>query len=893
MTTLQEIIMKVVADAGRNGKNLTTAEIATIINHKKLYQRKDGKLLTDEHILTKINETQDRYEIAEGKVCFSIYSDRLWNTMIDLSLDDAYRILYTTPVLQVLRKDEATELVLILAVYKRLRSYEVTAEHLEFLKEDNKEELIADLNILAYELPMLKVFFSTFASLLNQLPEDVFEAVMGKIHFIVGENVIDNKTFLDHFFGRHGSVLTNLVRSLNQTSMYQLPEATFSAVEKAEVQTLTVAYNVNVIIAHALLSTKHLQELTCLYHDQQQTVYMEVLAFFSGKKLMYQIKLFASDADEFYQNTLYCGPYGHKPDFEQLSATSSMDKSLREWLYVDRLLKKTLPKGTVFALLPSLRLTDGSSKNVRKQLIQNYDIEQISQLQGTAQRQEEIALEIRTPLNLLRIKNKKPQRDAINLAKPVLVREPVLDFTPRKSPDTSLPSEYCETYEPRIVAISFEEIASNDFRLLPSQYIHEGKDQLIEYLHSLPVQYVKQVGEVVKDTYSSKGNKLPATKLADDKVIAVSTKGGKMNAVLVKSGESVSISQTVFIPDESIILAKYLILQLNNAFSQTQYEMRIIESATISSITTQDFLKIILSVPPLEEQQRFLKEVQGLNLQSEQKLKNLKEDEFAMMNSLQHSVTPSIGHIRTYVNSIRAYIARQHESGQIVDFNHASVPPEMVDSQTETVGDVFTKIENITTSLAQSFDTIKAIATIDKAVLNFEVIDVRKEIQQVISDLEDTEYVRISKGEEVRINVDRSLFREIIQNLIYNSQRHAFADSSKKVIFFDIHQLSQERLILEGVEEASAMAVIEYWDNGKGLGDNFTLEDFFAYGKGKGKSRNTGLGGYLIGRIFQMLGNSEQRPQLLPAGQIKSVKLNGKLTYVKTGFHLRMLLPLS
>ena len=878
--TLQETIAKVIADAASNKKALSPAEIATIINHKKLYQRKDGKLLTAEHILAKINETQDRYEMIEGKVCFDPSYTGLANIIIDLAVDNAYRILYAPPVLQVLRKDEAFDLILLLAVYERLKSYEVTAEHLKFLKEDNKEELVADLNILAYELPQLKVFFSTFAKLLNQLSKSAFEAVMKGRHFVVGESTIDNKTFLDILLGRHGSLLINLASNLSQTSMYLLPEAVFSAVEKAEVQTLTVAYNANVVIAHALLSTIHLKELTCLYRDPQQTVYLEVLAFFSAKKLTYQIELLDSDDDEFYQNTLYCGPYRHKPDFEHLAATSSLSKSLREWLYVNRLLQSTVPNGTVFALLPSQRLSESASEKIRKQLIENYHLEQVTQLETKIQRRE-VGLEIRQPTSFLQIENKKPQADAITLAKPMLVQEAMINET-----GDPLQTEYYETYRLKIESIVIDEISSNKYRLLPSQYIHEAKESLVAYMQSLPVHYVKQIGDIIQDNFSGSKHKLSLSAFADDKIIVVSTGGNKLNAALLKAGENVSISQTLLIPNESIMQAEYLVLQLNNAYSQTQFEMRSTESVAISSITIEDLLQIKLSVPPLEEQRRILWEVEGRNSQSEQQLKTFKVDEFAMMNSLQHSITPSIGHIRTYVKSIKHYMTRQQQQGQLVDFSHFPIPAEMVDVDSDTVEETFSKIESITTSLEHSFEIMKAIATLDSTKLSLEEISIQEEIQQITHDLEDTQYIYV-EGEDAKISVDRELFRELIKNLIYNSQKHAFKDNDERLIYFDIYRF------LEDTEVASPTVAIEYWDNGKGLGKNFSWKNFIAYGRGDGVNRGTGLGGYLINRILELISNGNPRAQLLSPDQIKLVNINGKVTQTKTGFHIIMLLPIN
>lgn len=287
--------------------------------------------------------------------------------------------------------------------------------------------------------------------------------------------------------------------------------------------------------------------------------------------------------------------------------------------------------------------------------------------------------------------------------------------------------------------------------------------------------------------------------------------------------------------DKDEILEEYLIHELKQDYVQEQVR-QFSSGVAIIRLSLQDFLKIRIKVPSLDEQHnqviRFLKE-KTIAVKEEETL--LGQD---FIHTLEHSFKQPLAGLSNDLKTFGSYINRKINEGHLPKEDYV-IPLFDTDSElmkknyalSETLDRMRRAVTDMDYILKQAGALILA-----QGKIHPEQIELKPFLENIKSE---NTGVTIEISGTAEITGDRKQWRILFQNFIDNAKKHGFKDMAEEPkIWIDISQDKNE------VE-------IAIRNNGKSLPKEFTITDFLAKGKSSKEDVGSGFGGFLIGQILK------------------------------------------
>lgn len=311
--------------------------------------------------------------------------------------------------------------------------------------------------------------------------------------------------------------------------------------------------------------------------------------------------------------------------------------------------------------------------------------------------------------------------------------------------------------------------------------------------------------------------------------------------------------------NNSQISVEYLYYQFYSPFVQQQVTNSQV-GATIPHLSISNLAKLVIPVIDIAEQNKLVSTQRAnlIQLEREKIEKRLKmlgyekevaDKESDIVRILVHQLRPSFLSLNSQVEVIMRII----EKNGLENFNEfGDEIPDLADPELLALGIAPSKpanysLKEICIKLLKDSKDINAKLTYVNKVMAFTLSkdDFQKsEIKAFISNRIEALMVNYPlkfkidvSGESCMVEFNKESFGELIDQLIYNAQAHAFNDSSNSNwLRFNIKTSKQ-----------SPIVSIDYSNNGKDF--RLTLEQFVSPYEKSQSSNGSGIGGYFIKRI--------------------------------------------
>jgi type I restriction-modification system DNA methylase subunit len=331
---------------------------------------------------------------------------------------------------------------------------------------------------------------------------------------------------------------------------------------------------------------------------------------------------------------------------------------------------------------------------------------------------------------------------------------------------------------------------------------------------------------------------------------------------------------------------EYLYYQLHSSFVQDQIKKRRTGSV-MPFISVSTLKQLIIPYMDINSQDKYIASQKASLIATEkakmeEKIKALgyKEEviqkESDIVRTLVHQLRPSLANIDFHVKKIQR-IVRKHDLAKLTEFEEVDFIHE--DPELEAIIDkpynysleeIVNKLSNDSLQLNDVLTTVNKVMSFKLDPTDFETIDllnfVRSYIELKKMD-KSKEYEIDVKGENFEVLINTPSFKELIDQLIINAEKHAFnIPKSAKSYFRITFNIKRNK--------NAETAIIEYHNNGRPY---LLSQDDFVAAFHKGQSSNgSGIGGNYIYRIVQA-----HRGEL-------AIKEN-----LKTGFSMSIELPIK
>jgi type I restriction enzyme M protein len=311
------------------------------------------------------------------------------------------------------------------------------------------------------------------------------------------------------------------------------------------------------------------------------------------------------------------------------------------------------------------------------------------------------------------------------------------------------------------------------------------------------------------------------------------------------SGHPILLGNSIvaLIPDSQRVIPKYLLMQLRSEQAAIQLEMQSV-GTSISRLNIRDLDNLMLPVPSMEEQERQVFEFEKGIEQEQKDEETLRTDEFTILSAIKHSLSQQLGAIRNDVNSLKFFLQRKIDGGELVTWED-SIRKQLGEQKGgASLSALFERLEATGDNVSETFKNIENVIRLNREALDFKHTNVKQFIQdEIMAAKLDQKGVRIKVGGYPYFaSLDHVAFREVVRNLIENSIQHGFSkDHPDPRIEIDL-----------GKAEQPGFFCIRYMDNGSGFPSGFKFEDYISYGKRSGQNRGTGLGGYIIRKVIEV-----------------------------------------
>lgn len=394
---------------------------------------------------------------------------------------------------------------------------------------------------------------------------------------------------------------------------------------------------------------------------------------------------------------------------------------------------------------------------------------------------------------------------------------------------------------------------------------------------------------LVVEEYDGVNNNLNYDKsIISEKCILIARIGDNLKATLftpTKKQQKILLHSNVYalIPHNksNLLDIEYLYYQLYSTFVQQQIDKRRM-GAIMPYINMSELKDVVIPYMSLESQKEFIHS-QKANLVAvernriEERIKAIgykeetKQAESDVIKVLTHQLMPTFSGLNGITNRIERIITRE-SLGELLEYDDIvfEVDPEIV--ALTSIPDNFT-LNQLVKKLSEETRHLNDILTNVDKVMNFKLLPEDLQNENVLDFLneyknqkaveQNSKFSLEVKGDKAFVNLHKPSFKELLDQLLLNAEKHAFADSYSELnkVVFNVRNYKSRNVVS-----------IEYSNNGKPF--ELTQRDFkTAFEKGN-KSKGSGIGGNYISRIIE-------------AHQGKMIVQEN----IKTGFLLIMELP--
>lgn len=552
------------------------------------------------------------------------------------------------------------------------------------------------------------------------------------------------------------------------------------------------------------------------------------------------------------------------------------------------------PDGKLILVLPNgFFFRGGSDYELRQYLVQEDLIEAIISLPAG------ILFNTGIPINILVIQKSKTEKGLIKLIN-------AQSFVSRSSNDYIIINEHGildalqDTRNSDILRIvRNDEVIRNDFNLNVPRYFQKEIDGVILGAISSLVR-----GE--KITSPIKGKYVRIKDLQDDRInylldsnalekreiprnsyklikssILLATRWKSLKPTFFKYlGDPVYVSNDIaaLSIDESKVDAEFLINELKSEYISEQLEsLRV--NAVVPSISKHDLLEVKISLPSLVEQRAKVKGIKEAYL-DEKKREILYLEKITGLESgikeqniyLRHSLAGPASNLKGAIINVRRIIEEKIKA-KIPEINQLKISP----SHNLNLGDYLILLErdilkiaeivSKTTYLQTNIEN-KTLRPID--IVSFlkkylqEIREIKKNDYEIILDIDKEAFLDENKNEiMVFVQANEDLLSDVFNNLIQNSEQHAFTNKQKNRIEFFVTMNYQDP------DRPGTDIVILVSNTGTVFNNNFTIQDYCRKGGKTGDNAGEGFGGYLICEIIKYFNGkldiiNEQGTEVIP-----------------------------
>lgn len=306
---------------------------------------------------------------------------------------------------------------------------------------------------------------------------------------------------------------------------------------------------------------------------------------------------------------------------------------------------------------------------------------------------------------------------------------------------------------------------------------------------------------------------------------------------------------------------EYLYYQLHSAFILEQIKNKKL-GAVMPYISIAGLSQIVIPYVNSEIQESFVN-AQKANLIAEEKarfeerfkelgyIEEVEEKESEIVKTLTHQLRPSLMIVYNQVKRINNII----KTNKLTDYKEFDeentdliIDPELnaiiQKPDNYSLGEFLEKLSDDTKQLNDILTNVDKVMNFKLDYIDFEEIDIFEFFNEYkkMKEIEITnKYKIVIKGEHVDVSINKSSFKELLDQLLLNAERHGFLDEKKSKSFKVQFNIKQDLI--------RNVLVIDYTNNGL----PFLLEekDFITpFEKGK-TSNGSGIGGNYIFRIIK------------------------------------------
>jgi type I restriction enzyme M protein len=384
-----------------------------------------------------------------------------------------------------------------------------------------------------------------------------------------------------------------------------------------------------------------------------------------------------------------------------------------------------------------------------------------------------------------------------------------------------------------------------------------GKDKvqsiLLDSIPYIGIRDLKANSDLNIQKIYRKIGKKDAQKVVDFSAILVSLLGANLKPTYFNyQGQAIITSSDILALEiNKEIDIQYFMFALQSRLVQIQLEI-LVGGNVIQRIYTKDFLEILIIIPPIEEQQRLILQLQGIYQEKnkiEQQLIATKEEvettEYDVLATVMHNLNQKLGSVRANYDALLGFLRNAAKSKQIIDFATPLRPLREGEKKVDTLETLTQRLENHLLDSSNTIRTTQNILqkqSIVKTLVNF------AEFLQQLMILHNNDNFEIEIKSELpknlEIEIDNNALQDAFRNLIENAKKHGFTVKDKAyIVGFEAH-------IIETNEGEFLQVICK--NNGKPFPKNFTFEQYCRLGGRAGQTKGTGLGGYFVRKVVEL-----------------------------------------
>lgn len=376
---------------------------------------------------------------------------------------------------------------------------------------------------------------------------------------------------------------------------------------------------------------------------------------------------------------------------------------------------------------------------------------------------------------------------------------------------------------------------------IPFIRISELNGDVLDSPENLPFNKTRTVGKVI-----------------DHQAILIGSIGGSHKPTLFTGSFIAELSNNVLaLTPRNIkdVFLPYLIQELNQKYVIDQMTFMSVGTTSLRHLRREDLFRVKVKFPDIETQRQIYNSRIGFvsqDLIDSMESATLTEEQ--VFGTIKHEIGNILRGPGGFLDLLPDFFDRNNIKleQRIVDMEGAETIGQMIEMSQKNIHQVYSVLENMKGVL---FSEEKYFNPKNQELKSF--LRNKLESENYNGDLD--WYIGVNgefdKPKNIYAEIDTLQFEYIIRNICLNAIHHG-QKNDRLTLVIDI--ISENELIQ-----------IHFINNGEPFPADFGIDDFTAFGKKQGKSKGSGLGGYVINQIVK---NHHGTLEILPGGDIIKIK---------------------